>query len=272
MVEGISKKRKADRNLWEEVGETPSLDDESTEVKLAILASLYPSYGTVSLMEALLASDGSMEDAQSMLGTQGQDNGPSLKSRMSKTPGQQASLATFVNVSRPCASPLSPKKLTKKGRTLHLYSPEDIAAHTPCSLIHNFLPLELADSLLRELLAEAPSYGSEKFHLFDRDVESPHTFCFYVDNWSEAERQKTEYVYNGSQIQDVRATLPEMRNVSRRVEDAVNDEIRKWIRWHYPNGQKLKYQSSKPWVPNTSFVNCYDGGKETVGYHSDEAR
>lgn len=50
----------------------------------------------------------------------------------------------------------------------------------------------------------------------------------------------------------------------------MNNEIRKRICTKYPNGQKLKYQSSKPWIPNAAFVNCYDGPKESVGWHSDQ--
>ncbi|KAF2739573.1 putative CUE domain protein [Polyplosphaeria fusca] len=61
-----------------------------------------------------------------------------------------------------------------------------------------------------------------------------------------------------------------MRKASVPVEEAVNREITRRIRDFYPGGRKLKYQSPKPWEPNTSFVNCYDGPKENVGYHSDQ--
>jgi hypothetical protein len=54
------------------------------------------------------------------------------------------------------------------------------------------------------------------------------------------------------------------------VESTVNREIQRRIRDFYPNGQKLKYQSPHPWRANTAFVNCYDGGKESVGYHADQ--
>lgn len=38
----------------------------------------------------------------------------------------------------------------------------------------------------------------------------------------------------------------------------------------YPGGKKLKHQSPHPWIPNAAFVNCYDGGNQSVGYHSDQ--
>ena len=242
-------------------------EDDSTEFKLALLTSLYPSIDEESLLETLLASGGSVEIAQRDFERHISRGSPSKRRSKAQALGRQASISAFARTSKPVPDS---KTTTRKGQTLHLFSPEDVAKNTPCSIIHGFLPSELADSLLHELLAEAPSFGKETFRVFDRDVESPHTMCFYADNWSEAERQRTEYVYNGSHIQDVRRTPPKMQETSLLVRDAVNAEIRKRIKSHYPNGQKLKYQSPRPWAPNTSFVNCYDGGKESVGYHSDQ--
>jgi len=54
------------------------------------------------------------------------------------------------------------------------------------------------------------------------------------------------------------------------VEDAVNREVQRRIKDFYPDGKKLKYQSPQQWKANTAFVNCYDGGKENVGYHADQ--
>jgi len=61
-----------------------------------------------------------------------------------------------------------------------------------------------------------------------------------------------------------------MRMVSSKVQAAVNQEIAKRIQSHYPDGKKLKYQSPKDWIPNAAFANCYTGGSESVGYHSDQ--
>lgn len=61
-----------------------------------------------------------------------------------------------------------------------------------------------------------------------------------------------------------------MRAVAPKVEAAVNDEVAKRIREYYPEGRRLKYQSPNPWKPNAAFVNQYQGGKESVGYHTDQ--
>ena len=71
-------------------------------------------------------------------------------------------------------------------------------------------------------------------------------------------------------FQDIRQLTPEMRNVSPKVQDAVNTEIQIRIKSHYPGGKRLKYQSPHTWKPNVAFVNCYNGAAESVGYHSDQ--
>ena len=61
-----------------------------------------------------------------------------------------------------------------------------------------------------------------------------------------------------------------MRKVSHKVRTAVNAEVADRIKNHYPDGKKLRYQSPDEWIPNAAFVNCYKGGGENVGYHSDQ--
>lgn len=239
-------------------------DDESTDFKLAMLASLHPTIDEVTLLEALLASDGVLEQASAALSA---DPVPKRRATAS-TVGYQSSLSSY-RITSPGSS-TAKKPLVKKGKTLYLYAPEDIEAHTPCSIIHNFLPSDQADALTAELVKEATSYNSIEFKLFDRVVQSPHTFCFYVNSLAEAEEQKTEYIYDGRKVDDVRQSTPEMLLACPQVESAVNSEIQRRIREFYPRGQKLKYQTPRPWKANTAFVNCYDGPKEHVGYHSDQ--
>ena len=241
---------------------------QSTEAKLAILADIRPECPTEDLLELLVQNDGSIDKAAADLAQQGHSLAQSHRKSMATT---QSSLK-FENVgaSRMPKSPDKVKPLTRKGKTLHLFSPIDIANHTPCSIIHNFLPPAQSNDLLKELLVETSSYSRATFKLFDNVVQSPHTACFYVNSLEERERQKADYLYNGSFLSDVREILPEMGKVSNLVQAAVNKEIAKRIRDHYPNGQKLKYQCPDEWVPNAAFVNCYRGGKESVGYHSDQ--
>lgn len=60
-----------------------------------------------------------------------------------------------------------------------------------------------------------------------------------------------------------------MQRVSPLVQEAVNREIEVRTKEHQ-NGQRLKFQTSEAWQPNVALVNCYKGGGESVGYHSDQ--
>src|SRR5262245_57006430 len=70
--------------------------------------------------------------------------------------------------------------------------------------------------------------------------------------------------------EDVRRITPQLAKVKSKVQEAVNGEIERRIKTRYPNSHKLKYQSPHPWVPNAAFVNCYNGPKQSVGWHSDQ--
>ena len=189
------------------IGVDVNRDDEvSTDVKLAILASVYPDLDQGTLLDFLIAAGGSLEHILESSASQ-IEKGNSRK-RSASGVGHQTSLLAFRKDKSPeSQSPVKRRTLTKKGQTLHLYTPEDIAQHTPCSIIHNFLPSPEADALLRELLDEAPTFERQTFKLFDNVVQSPHSACFYVESLEAARRQQTEYLYNGSYL-TVRVPAP----------------------------------------------------------------
>ena len=243
-------------------------EEESTDVKLAIISSLHPEKGRDDLLEILLSCDGNVQDVLKAL-----ENVKYVpRKRQASTVGLQSALAFErnggISPSKEPAKSITP--LTKKGKTLYLYTPEDVATHTPCSIIHNFLPKELANALLEELLPEVATFSKATFKLFDNVVQSPHTASFYVEDLALRNAQNSSYLYNGSSLDDVREILPRMREVSTLVKEAVNTQVEKHIQTHYPEGKKLKFQSPQPWQPNAAFVNCYDGPQQHVGFHSDQ--
>lgn len=242
-------------------------DAEDTDLKLALLTSLHPEKTQDVLLDYLLAYNGSVEEASAAINAP-ETATPSRK--RSAATGYQSSLASFAIAKDDVPqSHVARKQLTKKGQTLHLYTPEAIENNTPCSIIHNFLPVADAESLLKELLEEAPAFRRDVFQLFERTVESPHSMGFYVDTPQEIKQQKDQYAYNGSYLTHVHQSRPGMLKASELVREAVNKEIERRTR-DFNGGKKLKFQSTVEWRPNTSFVNCYDGAKESVGYHTDE--
>lgn len=173
---------------------TESGDDEPTEVKLALLSSLHPNCSPEALLDVLLAHDGCVENSSAALFASGPGE-PSVPSHKTGASGAvfQTSLRTFaLSVHGETSSPKKPKLLSRKGATLHLFDPTDIAAHTPCSIIHNFLPSAVANALLQEMLQESKTFEKATFKLFDTVVSSPHTSSFYVDSYDEMQRQKFE--------------------------------------------------------------------------------
>lgn len=247
-------------------------DDEPTEVKLAMLSSLHPALEQETLLDVLLAHDGSVSAASASLTCSA--TSPTKRQRLSGVMGAQTSLRHFAapasSTGDKSRSPKKARLMSKKGSTLHLYSAEDIAEHTPCTIIHNFLPADEAECLLLELLEESKTFDKITFKLFDTVVTSPHTSGFYVGTADERHSQKHEYVYNGATLTDVRTITPMLDRVKARVRDAVNAEIQARIRTRYPGGRKLKHQSPRPWSPNAAFVNCYAGPQQSVGWHSDQ--
>ena len=179
-----------------------AIEDDDTDIKLAILSSLYPSIDNSFLLDTLISAEGSVETASKTLSrsfTNVQETKHEQKSP-TKGVGYQSSLSSWGLSKGDPSSPRKRYKVTRKGQTLHLYSPEDVSAHTPCSIIHNFLPPYEANDLLKELLEEAPTFERQTFKLFDNVVTSPHSACFYVESLEERKRQQTEYLYNGAYL------------------------------------------------------------------------
>lgn len=240
-------------------------NEDDTDTKLAILSSLFPLADESYIFETLINADGDVETAQRRLQPPSPSPEPAPK-RSKGVAGQQLSIRKFqLNGDQ---API--RRLTTTGKTLHLYDADDIEHHTPCSIIHNFLPADDANQLLLELLEEAKTFRNQSFKLFDRVVQSPHTSSFYVETREEQRVQTKEYVYNGSYLDDVREIKPHMKKASAKVEVAVNEEIQRRIRNFYPDGKKLRFQSPGRWKPNAAFVNCYASASESVGAHADQ--
>ncbi|KAK0735751.1 hypothetical protein B0T21DRAFT_368443 [Apiosordaria backusii] len=261
----VTRKPKKRKTSDEPAEESP---EESTDVKLAILASLHPDIEQEMLLDILLAHDGDVQATSETL-----KSPPPASRPVKKTTGVagQTSLRSFTSDSSPSGEPSSkkPKILSKKGQTLYLYDPQDISEHTPCSIIHNFLPAQEANELLAELVEESKTFQKVSFKLFDNIVSSPHTSGFYVGSQKELQEQKNDYHYNGGRITDVRTLTPKLEAVRARVQETVNQAIQDRIRTHH-GGQKPKYQPSEPWCANAAFVNCYNGPQESVGWHTDQ--
>ncbi|KAG9285354.1 hypothetical protein G9A89_010829 [Geosiphon pyriformis] len=170
---------------------------------------------------------------------------------------------------------------------LMLYRPEDVLLHTPCQLIPNILPKNLAHSLLLVMLKESETWERNQWWLFDREVSSPHSSCFYITEHAKAS-YGGEYYYNGSKAKDTRLFLPEMDEARKVITDKVNGLRKNRIRYSIPkflcgplkkffeifismfSFHRHPFEGRGDWEPNVAAANCYSSSKESVGWHSDK--
>ncbi|KZT11275.1 uncharacterized protein LAESUDRAFT_642875 [Laetiporus sulphureus 93-53] len=179
----------------------------------------------------------------------------------------------------------SPSKRAKKPTTrlspLILGTPALVVQHTPCTLDLSILPPELACRLFHTMLHESRDWQRNKWWLFDRVVESPHRTSFYTrrsSNQAEDEnmQQAAQYWYNGRRTEPPAAFLPAMEEACMHIERVVNREMRKRKRfpleWGGEPGTQEETGSGEKilWRANVAAANCYEGAKESVGFHSDQ--
>ncbi|KAF3194874.1 hypothetical protein TWF225_005491 [Orbilia oligospora] len=264
----------------EEGKEEEGEEEESTDFKLALLSSLQPSLSPETLLELLLTCNGSVSSASKLASSSSSSLSPSKK--QSTSIPTQSSLSTFLSPFQDPNQPHNPPSQTTrkipfplpaipKFKTLHLTTPSQVPYYTPATLHPSFLPPDTANQLLRECLAEAPSFGKYEFRLFERNVSSPHTASFFVKDEEMAIRHRRGYMYNGSVLDDIRTFTPTMHKIIPHLESFIRSQLSSRISTVYPHGQKLKHMlPPQKWHITSAFMNCYDGAKQSVGWHSDQ--
>ncbi|KAG0346769.1 hypothetical protein BG004_000876 [Podila humilis] len=155
----------------------------------------------------------------------------------------------------------STKPARERTKPLVLYSPEDVAKHCPCTLIHNVLDKDLASRLLQVMLVESETWNRNRWWLFERMVESPHKTSYYA----EANHDLAEvagWTYNGQKQDPPRKFLKEMDEAKLVVRQIVN-ELRSKRELH-------PFEEQGEWNCNVAAVNHYAHSKESVGWHADK--
>ncbi|KAH9951945.1 hypothetical protein B0H21DRAFT_775539 [Amylocystis lapponica] len=177
--------------------------------------------------------------------------------------------------SKESAKPAPPRALPP----LTLATPSLVSQHTPCTLHASILPPELACRLFHIMLRLSEDWNKNKWWLFDRVVESPHRTSFFMrrvrpDADTGDMQEAAQYWYNGRQTDPPAVFPPAMEEACEIIERVVNAEMRK--RPQFP----LEWGGEPPrdgddtekvlWRANVAAANCYEGGKEGVGPHSDQ--
>ncbi|KAJ7093233.1 hypothetical protein C8R44DRAFT_835573 [Mycena epipterygia] len=169
--------------------------------------------------------------------------------------------------------PPKTQKVLPRLPPLTLSTPVLVAQHTPCTLHPSVLPPELACRLFYSMVDASRQWSRNKWWLFDRVVESPHRTAFFArktdgidddSSWQEAAR----FWYNGRMTDVPPVFLPEMEEACSIIERVVNEELKK--RPRFPLEWAGGIEDDPSWRANVAASNCYEGGKESVGFHSDQ--
>ncbi|KAJ7349213.1 hypothetical protein DFH08DRAFT_998809 [Mycena albidolilacea] len=163
---------------------------------------------------------------------------------------------------------------------LMLSTPAMVAEHTPCTLHPSILPPELACRLFYTMLDASRQWSRNKWWLFDRLVESPHRTSFFARaeiadgsvpaaGGAKKMDDSEDSSYNGRVTEAPPIFFPEMEEACCIIERVVNEEMKKRVRFplEWDGGGS---ENDAGWRANVAAANCYEGGKESVGFHSDQ--
>ncbi|KAJ7582623.1 hypothetical protein C8J56DRAFT_792298 [Mycena floridula] len=165
----------------------------------------------------------------------------------------------------------APSESTKKKlspRPLILSNPSMVAQHTPCTMHPKVLPAELATKLFCTMINESKNWKRNRWWINDRVVESPHRTSFYARRTDETWREAAQYWYNGRMTDTPPAFPGPMEEACSIIERIVDQEIRK--RTRFPLEWAGDGENGLIWRANVAASNCYEGCKESVGFHADQ--
>lgn len=242
--------------------------EDTTDEKLTKLKSYFPEVSNETLLELLVSCSGDTSRVLDLLEVNKEETckGNLCARSQSKRVNYQTTLKRFV-VDSECDDHEHKQKgkiprmldSTIKGRTYHLYDPDMVNRHLPCTFHLDVFPKELADRLLTVLLKDSKEWTSRSFYMFERLVKSHHSTALYSDRNEFTTKDAT---YNGLPAAKIRPFNDGLKQARDIIQDIVNEEIIK--------RGLAKYQYSGEWVSDIAVCNGYNGSEETVGYHSDQ--
>ena len=187
----------------------------------------------------------------------------------------------------PSDAPSTPSRLPP----LTLLTPALVAKHTPCTLHLSVLPQELACRLFYTMLDASKEWKRNKWWIADKVVESPHLTSFYVrktdgldkdETWQETAQYWCVITipwtgvssifcrYNGRAVDPPPKFPSGMEEACEIVERIVNQEMKKRQRFKLEWNSSATGDTDSLWRANVAASNRYQGGKESVGFHSDQ--
>ncbi|KAI8923578.1 hypothetical protein BC831DRAFT_403579 [Entophlyctis helioformis] len=198
--------------------------------------------------DTAVTADGTGAKRQRIADDSGQPSQPA------DTPGTDA-FQTLLSAARSqTAAPSDPQR-----RPPMTLTASTVASHIPCELLLDVLTDQDADTLLRDMLAEAASWHRLRVVMFDKTLESYHNTFLYVD--SRHGGSLPDLYYSGRKTR-TRDWLPSMAAAAAVVAERVNER--------YDLRERSPLEVQGKWVPTIAVANSYNDGSEAVGGHTDK--
>lgn len=203
------------------------IKDALFDEKLALLELYYPSFLKNSLSDLLESCGSNVDNVRSLL------SGAAPKKRVALTQGSlQVPKKSKLRNEHQAKSPLSDreKEIPKSGPSRNnfrektvLNTPEDVERYlAPYASLHlNFLPNEVCDSLLDELMECRNTFKYNQFYLFGNKCELSHL----VGMFARPEAEYARLVYNGLKRSKPALYTDSMEKACGILESFINEQI-----------------------------------------------
>lgn len=221
-----------------------------TEEKVAELKRQFPEADESSLLELLVVCDGSLSSAERLL-METFPKGPSRKrSKVVRQANIQSLMSGTVN------KKLISTNTSGSNKPVFLYTKEDLETTVPyCTIHYNFLPNDLASSLLQTIMDDTVDFVSSEFYLFGNRCVSKHDTKMY------SSKPIDGIFYNGVETKN-KSEFTDYHGIAQvLIEDQVNMEIND--RGHLP------FQYNGQWVGDLALCNKFYTKANNLDWHSD---
>jgi hypothetical protein len=222
-----------------------------TDIKVSELKEQFPDADESSLLEILISCDGSISMAEKIL-LESFPEGPKRK-RM-KLERQRNIKALFG--AKELHSQLRSTNTTGANRPVYLYSKEDLESTVPYATIHyDFLPKDVADSLLTTTVRDTNGFVNSEFFLFGNKCVSNHQTKMYSSKPIEG------IFYNGVEVKAKDVFTDDHSITQLLIEDQVNKEINE--------REKLPFEDKGLWKGDFALCNKFHSKANDLDWHSD---
>ncbi|CDK26817.1 unnamed protein product [Kuraishia capsulata CBS 1993] len=231
----------------------------ATETKLKYLEDIFSSVGRDVLLEILISCDGSVEQTESLLSEQFPVD-TKRKAKSAAVSGHQKKSKYQRSISQLIDSNSLPTKVESTSKKMRLFTKEEIEASVPyVTFKRDFLPAEVANSLLEELLSKQDIFTPNTFFIAGNKCVANHKTKVFTAS-DDDERLQYDVELSGGKL-DMGSFGDSMRIVQCLVEDEVEALSQ--------SREKHDFQPKTKWTGDIVVANLFCEKSSNLDWHSD---